>query len=229
MSSTESLETVSIDNQVDDYVRGLMTAEQEMAFEAEFLEKPELLKQVEQDLQFKRGLADIPQSECVGTQNTEPSILIQWLRGLLIPQTAWGAVAASLILVPVLFFNSAGEALYQPAATQFHLINHEQGISRSSDNASSTLQIDSSVPRLVLGLKTPVNLTAPKYYRVTIISEAGLVVADINQLIPNHQRLVFLEIPTKLLSSGDYSYKVYDTTSGEIAYAGRLSFTSIPE
>lgn len=88
------------DERIDRYVCGRLSPQDELEFEAEFIGNPSLVKKIEEAYALKQCLAEAKTQG--GFNKSDKHFSLQkWWRYFAVPQTAWGAVAASLLLVPV--------------------------------------------------------------------------------------------------------------------------------
>lgn len=86
------------DERIDRYVCGRLSPQDELEFEAEFIGNPSLVKKIEEAYALKQCLAEAKTQG--GFNKPCASLWLRWCRYLAVPQTAWGAIAASLLLVP---------------------------------------------------------------------------------------------------------------------------------
>lgn len=203
-------------DKIDDYVRGKMSPEEAMAFEADYLENPDLLKQVELVSRLRQGLQDASDKEFGEVKHRRDSISMvarlvvfskQVIRFLSVPQTAVGAVAACLLALPLLI-NRPMDVPSAPGVNTSVYVVSSGGETRSLDEAPEVIQIDRELKRLVLGFAVPPSLGAPRQYSVSISKEDGITTWQSGPLTANHESLIYIDIAADFLSAGAYRYTV---------------------
>ncbi|BFM08633.1 hypothetical protein [Halioxenophilus aromaticivorans] len=220
-------EQVQFDERVDLYLRGKMSEEEELAFEIEYLDNPDLLAQVEMVERLIHGLKLNEDSFSQAAQVAEPKARYQvsqqaaeasdsfiskasaWLGKWFTPQTAWGAVAATLFLVPLMSVinQSAGPALTNPAVqgTYVHLLGQRV---RSANGAADTIFIEPKQQNLVVGFATEPTFGVPEPLTVTVYNADDVVVWQQQGLQPDYRWTVYLSVNTQAIAPGTYRYEL---------------------
>lgn len=225
---------LSIDPRVDDYVRGKMSNDDALDFEAEYLEKPELLEQVELADRLREGLRENfgdnldkshsgNKQETTSTNQQDPSKPFNLFKYLAVPQTVWGAIAAALVLYPALMFNNDNQPRVDTAV---YLLN--QSITRSSEENTKpeNIVLDKTAKKLILGFKTPSTLGIPQRYRLNIYDYKNTLLWKGEDLVPNHALVIYLDMNRSFLRPGSYHYSLEKSLDNSIINKGSFSIES---
>lgn len=232
-------EQVQFDERVDLYLRGKMSEDEELAFEVEYLDNPDLLAQVEMVEKLIHGLKlneqALGQAAQVNEANTayqvhKPSqpadqtgLLVkikQWLSDWFTAQTAWGAVAATVLLVPLMsMIDNSGTSYGGPDAqgTYVHLLGHRV---RSASQAADTIIVEPEQTNLVVGFSTASTFGVPEPLTITVYNSDNNIIWQQQGLLPDYRWTVYLSINAQTIEPGEYRYEL---TNGEsIVNSGRF-------
>ncbi|WP_019601389.1 anti-sigma factor family protein [Teredinibacter turnerae] len=185
------------DDQIDNYVNGRMSEEDEITFEAHYLENPALLARVESAQALKDGLKLAPAAE----SQRRPSIAginSAWLSYILAPQTAIGAIAASLLLIPLILKHDPAVSPEAITTTQFYLVAND--VYRNESAAPETHRITLDKRALALGFEVPPALGKPQSWTVSIHDAKGALLYTSEPLAPNLQSVIALTLAPDLLA-----------------------------
>lgn len=228
---------IQFDERVDRYLRGKMSEEEELEFEIEYLDNPDLLAQVEMVERLIRGLklneATLSQAAHVAelgavynTKAAEPTFgekVKQWLSDFFTPQAAWGAVAAALFIVPLMSVinttpNPEVNAVQQVQGTTLHLLGQRV---RSTTKAEDVIYIEPQQGNLVVGFTTEPTFGVPEPLTVTVYNEQDQIVWQQANLQPDYRWTVYLSVNSSALQPGQYRYELSNSeetvTSGTFA------------
>jgi len=203
--------TVTVDPRVDDYVRGKMCEEDVFNFQVECMENPELLEQVELADSLLEGLQQIQESE-IKEKNTKQSQSFSFLKYITVPQTAWGAIAATIILIPLMTIQtdtqpSVGTAVYVLGTN----------ITRNGNGSSTeNILLDSSTENLVLGFQAPSTLGSPQTYTLSIYNQSNTLLWQGKQLTPNSALVIYVNVEKSFFKGGNYRYILKRTEDNHI-------------
>lgn len=234
---------IQFDERVDHYLRGKMNEEEEVAFEIEYLENPDLLAQVEMVDQLIKGLKQHQSTISLAAANTEnitgqvkesttqyntgsePTVISkikQWLADWATPQAAWGAVAATVFLVPLMSIlnNQTGPSLSSPQVqgTYVHLLGQKV---RSTTNETATIYIEPGQSNVVVGFATEPTFGVPEPLSVTVYNANEQVVWQQQGLQPDYRWTVYLSINSASIESGEYRYEL--TNGDSIVNSGNFA------
>ncbi len=240
-------EPVQFDERVDHYLRGKMSEDEELAFEIEYLDNPDLLAQVEMVEKLIHGLKLNEASLSPVAQNamdktteiSEHSALYrvtpensgktvspmakigQWISDCFTPQTAWGAIAATVFLVPLMsMINSNGPHVTNPQVqgTYVHLLGQRV---RSTTKAADTIIIEPKQTNLVVGFATEPTFGVPEPLTITVYNTNNAIVWQQQGLQPDYRWTVYLSVNAQAVQPGDYRYEL--TNGDDIVNSGSFA------
>lgn len=212
-------EKIDYDPRVDQYVCGKMSEDEELAFEVEFLENPALLDEVEIATKLKQGLAmnrDYQPEPAAATDKRSGNVLQFVRKELFNWQAAYGAVAASLFLIPtaILVLSQQGAVIDQPLTAQttsltqgtyVHVLGQRV---RSSVKPKEVVYVEPNQPSLVLGFTSEPTFGAPDAVTVTVFNDQEQQLWQSQSLYPDHRWAVYVNVDGSLLAPGKYTYQL---------------------
>ncbi len=222
----EHTQTTQFDERVDRYLLGKMTEAEELEFEIEYLDNPGLLAEVEMVERLIRGLklnenllsenATPPTAEAK-PQKAKPGFgetLKNWLGEWFTPQTGWGAVAATVVLVPALTVLNPNQQQSSVQGTYVHILGQKV---RSSTKIEEVINIEPGQNHLVVGFTTEPSFGVPDPITVKVFNENNQLVWQQAELLPDYRWNVYLSITSDNLEPGLYRYEL---TSQEAVTGG---------
>lgn len=230
-------QSIQFDERVDHYLRGRMSEEEELAFEIEYLENPDLLAQVEMVEQLIQGLklnesalayethatdttAQI--AESTAEYKTERSSWQQWLQQWFTPQTAWGAIAATVFLVPLMSIMNnqpgAHSANLAVEGTYVHLLGQRV---RSTTRTTDTIYIEPDQSNVVIGFATEPTFGVPEPLTVTVYNTEDQILWQQQGLQPDYRWTVYLSVHKRSITPGEYRYEL--TNGDSIVNSGTFA------
>ncbi len=211
------------DERIDKYVCGRLSPQDELEFEAEFIGNPVLVKKIEEAYALKQCLGEAKKQGGFNASDTHFS-LKKWWSYFAVPQTAWGAVAASLLLVPV-FLNQLHEyssAGINPASV--YLLG-EETLRGESVQEKPVYEIDlrSGHAQVVLGFVVPPSAGEPLAWNIEILDKDNHRVWYGERLYGNFQSVVYVTVGNEVIKEGSYTYKIAIDAEGKVINSGIIS------
>lgn len=176
---------------LDRYVRQGMEDIDEAQFEAEYLGDPELLEQVKLTTRMVEGL----KREKAQKHKHAPvkhRLTGEWLRYFAVPQTAWGAIAASLLLVPIALMLSGTRSTGSPENVEVKRINLERYRGSASVSTPSVNNFSHDGKALVIGFDVGASLGPRKPYDLSIFDSDGALFWQSKGLKPDSESMVYV-------------------------------------
>jgi hypothetical protein len=230
-----------LDARIDRYVRRKMSADEELEFESDYLDQPDVIAKIE-EIQLLQGiLKNVRQSatepEREPEQEREQSrpkvqlveLFTQWkkmLRYLTVPQTAWGALAATLMIMPVLLLLTYGHKESAIGTTSVYLL--ESITVRGDDTTGNettkerifSLTLEKAQKNIVLGFVVEPNLGPPATWTMEVVNEQNQSIWIGEKLSPDFQSVIYINIETHMLKDKRYLYHLrsgsHNTIEGAI-------------
>lgn len=217
------------DERVDRYLLGKMSEEEELQFEVEYLDNPKLLAEVEMVEHLIRGLQLNKDTHTHAQAQTEQEAktglgaqLAKWFSEWFTPQTAWGAVAATVFLVPLMTLmnaqQSGGENVQQVQGTYVHLLGQKV---RSSTPVEDIITIEPNQKSLVIGFTSEPTFGIPDPLSVKVYDANDQVIFSEDNLTPDYRWTVYLSLSNVDLAPGKYRYEL--ATDGQLVTKGQFN------
>lgn len=226
---TNTSHTLPVEDEVDLYINGKLTEQQEIEFEARYLESPELLHQVELAQQLKQGLAAANSDGGLTPTRAAQPFLHKLSRYFWVPQTAVGALAAILLIAPLALLNrTAGVAqLPSSAALDSELVIIGSTVLRGASNMGETekplaITLDASKPWVTLAFEVPPSLGRPIAWQIALSDADGSAIYMGEPQFPNGRSIVSVTINLAALVKNSYSYRITPQQSQQSAISGTL-------
>lgn len=195
-----------IDAYLDRYARGKLSQEEELEFEAIYLDNPAVLAKIE-EIQRLKGV--LKEAQAI-TRAQPDTFIASWKKAfqyLIVPQTGWGALAATLIFIPALFFASDSNKEDSTSTTSVYLL---ESISVRSDESSKErnfpLTLTKEQKNIVLGFVVEPYLGQPSTWTLDIVDEQQRSIWHGEKLQPDFQSVIYLSIDSRLLRNSRYRY-----------------------
>lgn len=233
---TNETQTIQFDDRVDRYLLGKMTEAEELEFEIEYLDNPDLLAEVEMVERLIRGLKlnesaqVVPPSQAAAkvAKPKTPGLsqrIGQWLQEWFTPQTGWGAVAATVFLVPtMMLLNPPAEQADQVQGTYVHILGQKV---RSSKKIEEVVYIEPNQTHVVIGFTTEPSFSAPEPVTVKVFDEQNQLVWQQAGLNPDYRWSVYLSITSEELQPGIYTYEL--SSNGQVTGRGEFGLKHIEQ
>lgn len=184
-------------NVINKYVNGKLSAEESAEFEAYFIDKPELLEQIELELVLKENIP------LVVSHSKKPSILSLWFG-------TWPKVIFAMsisvfagVLVSNVIVNH--EAKFLQGETHIAYIESFRTTNNNVD--VNTIHINNRVKQLVL-VYTPVYPQEKRFKIIVIASKTKKVIFESTDMRKNNDDELVIALPTSLLQKGSYDLVV---------------------
>jgi len=211
------------DERIDKYVCGRLSPQDELEFEAEFIGNPVLVKKIEEAYALKQCLGEAKKQG--GFKQSEMhSPLQKWWNFFAVPQTAWGAVAASLLLVPVFLGQLQGHPSEGVNLTSVYLLG-EESLRGGSAQEKPVYEIDlqSSQSQVVLGFVVPPSAGEPLAWDIEILDKDNHRVWFGEHLYGNSQSVVYVVVGNEVIKEGAYTYKISTDAEGNVINSGIIN------
>ncbi|WP_317930332.1 hypothetical protein [Halioxenophilus sp. WMMB6] len=220
----------AFDERVDRYLRGKMTEAEELEFEIEYLDNPRLLAEVEMVERLMRGLElnkSLPSTPRAATTTMRPvsltDTLKQWLSDWFTPQTAWGAAAAAIVLVPLMSIispelNTPADAPTGVQPTYVHLLGQKV---RSLSTSEDVIYLEPEQKNLVIGFTSEPSFGVPEPVTVNVYDANDQLVWHQDGLLPDYRWTVYLSVNATELKPGEYRYELL--SEGEAVSQGQFA------
>ncbi|MES2826275.1 MAG: hypothetical protein V4732_21960 [Pseudomonadota bacterium] len=201
-----NIESDDLDARIDRYVRRKMSIEEELEFEATYLDKPEILAKIE-EVQLLRGLLKETQKN---SKNPSYGLRERWekiLHYMAVPQTGWGALAATLLIVPLLLVTNTSQREGPIGTTSVYLL--KSITVRSDENTEKkefSLTLEKDKKNIVLGFVVMPNLGEPFIWTLEILDEHNQSVWREEKLRPDVESVIYVSIKMYFLPENRYTY-----------------------
>lgn len=211
------------DERIDQYVCGRLSPQDELEFEAEFIGNPSLGKKIEEAYALKQCLVEAKKEGAFKSSDTHFS-LQKWWSYFVVPQTAWGAMAASLLLVPV-FMNQLQEYSSGGVSPASVYLIGEKALRGEPVQEKPVFEIDlqSGLSQVVLGFVVPPSAGEPLAWDIEILDKDNHRVWYGERLYGDFQSVVYLAIGNEVIKEGAYTYKIYTDAEGKVINSGIIN------
>jgi hypothetical protein len=181
------------DERIDRYVCGRLSPQDELEFEAEFIGNPSLVKKIEEAYALKQCLAEAKTQG--GFNKPCASLWLRWCRYLAVPQTAWGAIAASLLLVPVFLDGNKQSSSLNVATVPVYMLEEEELRGASGSQRSlCEIKVASGQTQLFLGFVVPSAAGEYMYWNIEILDKADNRIWYGEKLSPDVRSVIYLRV-----------------------------------
>lgn len=195
------------DARINNYVRGKLSPQEELDFEAEFIGNPQLVRRIEEASVLLQSLAEA-QRQGIFLVEQRPSLAIRLWSYFAVPQTAWGAVAASLLLVSVLFGLDSRSTAITSGALPIYLYGSEQ-VRGEQNPGEQQIPLDSA-PKL-LGFIVPSSMGKPIAWNIEILDKDNRRVGYEENLSADSRATIYFIADSSLLKAGNLTYTIRDS------------------
>lgn len=211
------------DERIDQYVCGRLSPQDELEFEAEFIGNPSLVKKIEEAYALKQCLAEAKKQGASNASGAHFSPQ-KWWSYFAVPQTALGAVAASLLLVPVILNQQSEYSSGSVNPASVYLLG-EETLRGEPVQKKSVYEIDlqSSHSQIVLGFVVPPSAGEPLAWDIEILDKDSSRVWYGEGLYGNLQSVVYVVVGREVIKEGTYTYKISAETEGNAINSGIIN------
>ncbi|HTF94505.1 MAG TPA: hypothetical protein VL995_00100 [Cellvibrio sp.] len=203
-----------LDAYIDRYVRKKLSAEEELDFEASFLNQPEVIARVEAAQRLKDTLQEMRENE-QAKPDIRPPFRANIFRYLMVPQTGWGALAGALIVLPAAFFINGQAKEMDVSATAVYTVKPQS--TRSSVDIEKTtcdITIEKDQQSIVIGFEVMPRMGEPIAWSIEISDKDNQRILHKDALKPDFQSVIYLNVTTSLLKNALYTHHL-QSANGE--------------
>ncbi len=220
---------LKFDERVDQYLLGRMSEEEALQFEIEYLDNPKLLAEVEMVEQLMLGLklnakadahSKTEQAISQSTAKVEPKkeresfgqSIKKFFDGFFIPQTAFGALAAVVFVIPLMLTSQneivdAGQPVH---TTSVYVLGQQRVRSAAAvpDANIETIELLAEQSSLTLGVETEPTGGIPEPFTLKLYNAEDKLIWQQSGLYPDHEWVVYVSLATTFISQGQYRYEL---------------------
>lgn len=204
------------DERIDDYVCGRLTPEDEQEFEDAFIGNPGLVKKIEEAYALKQCLVEAKEQGAF-IENKAPSWLKKCWDYFAVPQTAWGAIAAACLVVPLSL------QIYQSRLLEDDKIF--VALPEHYDFRTGVVSIDASyyVGRLsdqtlvVFVLSVPSAYGESRPWDVQLLDANGQVIWSKSNQPNDGQSKIYIKVAREILVDKEYTYNIFSKEKNNVS------------
>jgi hypothetical protein len=216
------------DERVDQYLLGRMSEEEALQFEIEYLDKPELLAEVEMVEQLMVGLklnakADAhsisEQANAQPVASRKPTeqkeslgqSIKKFFDGFFIPQTAFGAAAAVALIIPLMLTTQGDINADTPVhTTSVYVLGQQRvrSVAAVPDANIESIELLAEQSSLTLGVEAEPTAGVPEPFTLKLYNDEDKLIWQQSELYPDHEWVVYVSLATTFITEGQYRYEL---------------------
>ncbi|GAB2196814.1 hypothetical protein [Sessilibacter sp. MAH4] len=214
------------DERVDQYLLGRMNEQQALEFEIEYLDNPQLLAEVEMVEQLIHGLklnageafdTNVSYANNANLQKTNIKSsesfmdrISRFFGGFSVPQAAFGAVAAAVLIVPVMLYQQGEHGASPIQTTSVYVLGQQRVRSAAAvpDANIETIELALEQTSFTLGIATSPIAGIPEPYTLKVYNQNNKLIWQQDSLYPDYQWNVYVNLATNFIDEGDYRYEL---------------------
>jgi hypothetical protein len=189
------------DERIDQYVCGRLSPQDELEFEAEFIGNPGLVKKIEEAYALKQCLVEAKKKGAFNVPATRSSMQNWWCY-FVVPQTAWGAIAAILLVVPLFLSSIHQSELVSVSPVSVYMLDEEKFRGAVDQlGAECVIQIGSGESKKLIGFTVPSAAGADIRWNIELLDKEGNRLWYGEDLSADARSVIYLEVD---LNSAEY-------------------------